>query len=123
MIIFISSMNCQLYFSINSQNRKAIIVFLDLGDFLFVILDVLSKCMDTLPCLSAISILIKGNNFCDFQVDSLDDEAMVAQWVKHWLMDGWMTCDFTSFSTAFQSYQDHGRLIMKCCVQWNSVYG
>ena len=38
-------------------------------------------------------------------------------------MDGWMTCDFTSFSTVFQSYQGDGRLIMKGCVQWNSVYG
>ena len=27
--------------------------------------------------------------------------------------DGWLTCDFTSFSTVFQSYQDDGRLIMK----------
>ena len=27
-----------------------------------------------------------------------------------------MICDFTSFSTAFQSYQDNGRLIMKGCV-------
>ena len=33
-----------------------------------------------------------------------------------------MTCDFTSFSTVFQSYQGDGRLIMKDCVQWNSVY-
>ena len=35
--------------------------------------------------------------------------------------DGWMTCDFTSFSTVFQSYQDNGRMIMKDCVQWNPV--
>ena len=36
---------------------------------------------------------------------------------------GWMTCDFfMSFPTVFQSYQDDGRLIMKGCVQWNSVY-
>ena len=28
-----------------------------------------------------------------------------------------MTCDFTSFSTVFQSYQDDGKLIMKGCVQ------
>ena len=30
-----------------------------------------------------------------------------------------MTCDFTSFSTIFQSYQDDGRMIMKDYVQWN----
>ena len=34
-----------------------------------------------------------------------------------------MICDFTSFSTVFQSYQNDGRLIMKGCVQWNYVYG
>ena len=39
------------------------------------------------------------------------------------LMDGWMTCDFTSFLTVFQSYQDDVWMIMKGCVQWNSVYG
>ena len=38
-------------------------------------------------------------------------------------MDGWMTCDFASFSTVLQSYQDDGRLIMKGCVQWSFVYG
>ena len=37
-------------------------------------------------------------------------------------MDGWMTCEFTSFSTVFQSYQDDGRMIMKGCVQWNLLY-
>ena len=36
-------------------------------------------------------------------------------------MEGWMTCDFTSCSTVFQSYQDYGRLIMKGSMQWNSV--
>ena len=38
-------------------------------------------------------------------------------------MDGWMTWDFRSFLTIFQSYQDDGRLIMKGCVQWNYAYG
>ena len=38
-------------------------------------------------------------------------------------MDGWMTCDFTPFLTVFQSYQDDVWMIMKGCVQWNSVYG
>ena len=28
-------------------------------------------------------------------------------------MDGWLTCDFRSFSTVFQSYQDNGWMIMK----------
>ena len=27
-----------------------------------------------------------------------------------------MACDFTPYSTVFQSYQDNGRLIMKGCV-------
>ena len=36
---------------------------------------------------------------------------------KHSKMDGWMTCDVTSFSTVFQSYQVNERLIMKGCVQ------
>ena len=40
-----------------------------------------------------------------------------------WLMDGWMTCDFTSFLTVFQSYQDNVWMTLKGCVQWNSVYG
>ena len=38
-------------------------------------------------------------------------------------MYGWMTCDFTSFLTVFQSYQDDVWMIMKGFVQWNSVYG
>ena len=38
-------------------------------------------------------------------------------------IDGWMTCNFTSFLTVFQSYQDDVWMIMKGCVQWNSVYG
>ena len=33
-----------------------------------------------------------------------------------------MICDFTSFLTVFQSYQDDESLIMEGCVQWNSVY-
>ena len=32
-----------------------------------------------------------------------------------------MACDFTSFSSVFQSYQDDGLRIMKGCVQWNPV--
>ena len=32
-------------------------------------------------------------------------------------MDGWMTCDFKSFSTGFQSYLGDGMLITKGCKQ------
>ena len=31
-------------------------------------------------------------------------------------MDGWMLCDFKSFSTVFQSYEDNGRMVMRGCV-------
>ena len=37
-------------------------------------------------------------------------------------MNGWIICDFTSFSTVFQLYQDDYWVIMKDCVQWNLVY-
>ena len=38
-------------------------------------------------------------------------------------MDGWVTCNFTSFLAVFQPYQDDIQMIMKGCVQWNSVNG
>ena len=41
----------------------------------------------------------------------------------HSMGDGWMTCEFTSFLTVFQSYQDDGWVIMNGCVQWNLVCG
>ena len=37
------------------------------------------------------------------------------------MINGWTTCDFTSFSTVFQSYQDDGRMIMKGCVQKGKI--
>ena len=37
-------------------------------------------------------------------------------------MDGWMTCDFTSFLTVFQLYQENRWVIMISFVQWNPVY-
>ena len=36
-------------------------------------------------------------------------------------INGWMTRNFTSFSTVFQSYQDDGMLIMKGFVQCSSA--
>ena len=38
-------------------------------------------------------------------------------------MDGWMNCDFMSFSTVFQSYPDDWMLKMKSYVQWSSADG
>ena len=38
------------------------------------------------------------------------------------VINGCMTRDFTSCSTAFKSYQDDRRKIMNRCVQWNPVY-
>ena len=42
-------------------------------------------------------------------------------------MNEWITFDFTSFSTVFQSYEDIGQVIigqviMKGCVQWKPIY-
>ena len=34
-------------------------------------------------------------------------------------LDGWMTCNFTSFSTVLSGQWG---MIMKGCVQWNPVY-
>ena len=36
-------------------------------------------------------------------------------------IDGWKTCNFTSVSTVFQSYQDNEWMIMKGCMQWNPL--
>ena len=47
----------------------------------------------------------------------------ITRWSFSDMVDGWLTCDFMSFSTVFQSYEDDERLIMKGCVQWNLVYG
>ena len=40
---------------------------------------------------------------------------LLPQKSTHLLLDGWMNCDFMSFSTVFQSYQDDGRLLLKGC--------
>ena len=43
---------------------------------------------------------------------------------SYWhLIDGWITRNFTSFLTVFQSYQDDVWMIVKGCVQQNFVYG
>ena len=35
-----------------------------------------------------------------------------------WL-DGWITCDFTSFLAVFQSYQNDGKMMINDCVHCN----
>ena len=51
-----------------------------------------------------------------------ENTASYRRWMVGW-MDGWIPCDLTSIIPVFQSYQDDVRMIMKGCVQWNSVYG
>ena len=55
----------------------------------------------------------------DEWMDGLTDEWMNGQ--TEGQMDGSMTCDFSSVSIVFQSYQDDGQVIMKNCVQWNPI--
>ena len=47
---------------------------------------------------------------------------MHLQIVQTQIMDEWIICGFTPFSTVLKSYQDDGRMIMKGCVQKNPVY-
>ena len=64
------------------------------------------------------------DGWIDGRTDGRTDEWMggwVGKWVGGW-MDGWMTCHFASFLTVFQSCQDDGQVIIKVCVQWNSIY-
>ena len=58
-----------------------------------------------------------------FMLNSAEHKILNGHKYKNTKMDGWMTCNFTSFLTVFQSYQDDVWMIMKGCVQWNSVYG
>ena len=64
---------------------------------------------------------MKADSFCDFpfgsQVIIISSEPN-GDLLSNDRMDEWITCDFTSFSTVFQSYQDDGMVIMKGCVQW-----
>ena len=67
-----------------------------------------------------VSALLSGHEIMTYgQTDTRTDKVISIdrQTPPELWMDGWMTCDFTSFSTVFQSYQDDGRLIMKDCVQ------
>ena len=57
---------------------------------------------------------------CKLIKESLTNEAQ--RRFDGW-MDGCIFCDFISFSTVFQSYQDDARMIMKGSEQWNTVYG
>ena len=72
--------------------------------------------------LAEITLLGKhaGQHFSSFYVSSC---RVTVVCLRIHIDDGWMTCDLTSFLTVFQSYQDDVRMIMKGCVQWNSVYG
>ena len=66
---------------------------------------------------------LHDNTAVEFAIYRFALWSLNSQYDTTWLMDGWMTRDITSFLTVFQSYQDDVWMIMKGCVQWNSVYG
>ena len=49
---------------------------------------------------------------------TLTSDWRTGSWMDVW----WMTCNFTPYSPVYQSYQDDGKVIMKCYVQWSLVY-
>ena len=53
------------------------------------------------------------------KTEILSRRAIKTNAINH--INGWMTCDFTSFSTVFQTYKDDERVILKGCVQWTPV--
>ena len=78
-----------------------------------------------------ISITFKRNEFfdnillCSVQTDFIHNFSDMPHELYTKLMDGWMTWDFTSFSTVtvFRSHHDYGRVIhvLKGYVQWNPL--
>ena len=54
---------------------------------------------------------------CSLQSSS-SDRPREYNYLGAW-MDVWTICDFTSFSTVFQSYHDDIRVSMKSCLQCN----
>ena len=60
-----------------------------------------------------------------FEMPGNDDSWYVYLRLVTSVEDGWMDDlrFYVPFLTVFQSYQDDVWMIMKGCVQWNSVYG
>ena len=50
-----------------------------------------------------------------------DFEFRQSHFLRYLPMEGWMTCNSSSFLTVFQSYQDDVRVIMKGYAQWSLV--
>ena len=65
--------------------------------------------------------LIRSNTVCSLLPEGLHSEFILCSGLKYDTdhhkvfdrMDGWLTCDFRSCLTVFQSYQDNGRVRMK----------
>ena len=73
---------------------------------------------------SAVLSVIKADRSIWIQwMDGLEILYHCLQYFSLIRMDGWMTYDFTSFSTKFQSCQNDGQVIMEGCMQWNLVHG
>ena len=82
-------------------------------------------CIVNFGCL-CFALLLLGLSVPDFVIYGLcynmTDLAFIRLKQLACEMDGWMTSDFKSFSTVFQSYQDDVWMILKGCVQLNSIY-
>ena len=75
------------------------------------------KALDASPMFSALFSNAILNNLSLSQSQPMRVKFLIWRFSQHSKMNGWMTCDLTSFSTLFQSYQDDERLIMKGCMQ------
>ena len=83
--------------------------------FLYIHTGVLKRVKSLSSSWSVMTFLMKCHSVCFYTKISESSKIV-------WGSDLWMTCNFTSFSTLFQSYQDNGLMIMKGCVQWNPIY-
>ena len=78
----------------------------------------MGSCLDKEYNTFSVSVTIKfWDTVCFFEVSTFLIIHCIVRMCVYW-MDG---LDFMSFSTVFQSYQDDERVILKNCVQWNTI--
>ena len=71
--------------------------------------------------------------FCSFPIYTLKQSKLfrtigksdcftVMSFRKQTSSDGWISCGLTAVSKAFHSYRADGRVVMKVCASWHTVY-